>query len=73
VITANLDIKILAFIGTSLGIISQSTDPFDPRTIAGAIAGGCGAVLALSKSPAQSAPPLTREQRVAAVREVGRG
>lgn len=78
-------VQLLAFLGASLAVLASS-DAVHPyaRVTSAAVAAGCGAVLALLRSPGQPVPPLppmTREERVQAVRdaapdrvrEVGRG
>jgi hypothetical protein len=51
-------VKILAFVGAACAVIAQSESVPDLyRYAAAAIAAGCSAVLALSRSPGQPRPP----------------
>ncbi len=54
----DLTVKLLAFIGAACAVIAQSEAVPDLiRYGSAAIAAGCSAVLALTRSPGQSKPP----------------
>lgn len=51
-------VKLLAFVGAACAVIAQAESfPDIVRYGAAAIAAGCSAVLALSRSPGQTRPP----------------
>lgn len=55
----DLAVRALTFIGASTAVLAQSQDLYDPKTWAGAIAAGCGGVLALMRVPGgERRPPF---------------
>ena len=51
----DMSVRLLTFFGAMAAVLAQSNDLYDPKTWAGAIAAGCGGVLALMRVPGQ--PP----------------
>jgi hypothetical protein len=57
-ISNDSQVKLLAFVGAACAVIAQSEAiPDLIRYVAAAIAAGCSAVLALTRSPGQARPP----------------
>ena len=57
-LSADQVVKVLAFVGAACAVIAQSEAVPDLlRYCAAALAAGCSAVLALSRSPGQPRPP----------------
>lgn len=53
-----VQVKIYAFVGAACAVIAQAESfPVTVRYVAAAIAAGCTAVLALTRSPGQPRPP----------------
>ena len=50
-ISGDMAVKGLAGVGTFAGILAQADDLTDPRYYLAALAGACGAILALSRAP----------------------
>lgn len=51
-------VKLLAFIGAACAVVAQAESfPVEIRYSAAALAAGCSAVLALTRSPGQPRPP----------------
>lgn len=54
----DLLVKGLTFVGAVTAVLAQSSDLYDPKTWAGAIAAGCGGVLALMRVPGSGRPTI---------------
>lgn len=54
-------VKVLTFVAASLAVVAASdVAPPEARLVAGAIAAGCGATLALMRQTGQPPPPGSR-------------